>query len=402
MSNVRANNGKLFFDFRYHGVRCREYTKLTDTPSNRKRMQKVLDKIEAEITLGSFDYGKYFPGSKLAEQFAQRADAACPQPTVAEPQTTPLYKVFATTWFHESEPLWRRSHLATIRSTLYKHLLPAFGEQPVGSITKADCLAFRAQLAKLNGRNGNAQLAPKTVNRIMQVHHQIMVEAAERYDVTSPTEHIKRLKQPRVDIQPFSLDEVQQLIAHVRADFRDYLIVRLFTGLRTGELHGLQWKYIDFERRQLLIRETWVRGKLEYTKTDGSQREVQMSRLVYDALKRQEAASRAHSNFVFCSREGEPLDLNNVTNRIWYPLLRHLGLEKRRPYQSRHTAATLWLAAGENPEWVARQLGHSNTEMLFKTYSRFIPNLTRTDGSAMDQLLTTHIAANTPAVRHAM
>lgn len=80
---------------------------------------------------------------------------------------------------------------------------------------------------------------------------------------------------------------------------------------------------------------------------------------------------------------------NNVTKRVWYPLLRYLGLEKRRPYQTRHTAATLLLASGENPEWVARVLGHTSTEMLFKVYSRYIPNLTRMDGSAFENLVTT-------------
>ena len=54
-----------------------------------------------------------------------------------------------------------------------------------------------------------------------------------------------------------------------------------------------------------------------------------------------------------------------------------LGLKPRRAYQTRHTAATLWLSAGENPEWIARQLGHSTTEMLFRVYSRYIPNVTR-------------------------
>jgi len=50
----------------------------------------------------------------------------------------------------------------------------------------------------------------------------------------------------------------------------------------------------------------------------------------------------------------------------------------------RHTAATLWLASGESPEWIANQMGHANTEMLFRTYSRYVPNLTRKDGSAAD------------------
>jgi integrase len=104
---------------------------------------------------------------------------------------------------------------------------------------------------------------------------------------------------------------------------------------------------------------------------------------------------------VFCNRDGAPIDLDNFTNRVWYPLLRHLGLDKRRPYQTRHTAATLWLASGENPEWVARQLGHATTEMLFKTYSRYVPNLTRSDGAAMERLLAARIhSGGTPHGQH--
>jgi len=130
-----------------------------------------------------------------------------------------------------------------------------------------------------------------------------------------------------------------------------------------------------------------INGETEYTKTDGSQREIPMFGQVYDALKTQYAATGHMSKYVFCNQMGQPLDHNNVTKRVWYPLLKSLGLTKRRPYQTRHTAATLFLASGENPEWVARMLGHSSTEMLFKVYSRYVPNATRMDGSAFERLL---------------
>ncbi len=117
-----------------------------------------------------------------------------------------------------------------------------------------------------------------------------------------------------------------------------------------------------------------------------------MSQLVFDALKAQYEATGKVRKFVFCNRLGTPLDHKNVTNRVWYPLLRHLGLKKRRPYQCRHTAATLWLASGEAPEWIARQLGHTTTEMLFRVYSRYVPNLTRRDGSAFERLITQAIS----------
>jgi integrase len=116
-----------------------------------------------------------------------------------------------------------------------------------------------------------------------------------------------------------------------------------------------------------------------------------MNQVVFDALQRQHAATGQYEH-VFCNREGKPLDNKNFTDRVWQPLLRHLKLKPRRAYQMRHTAATLWLASGEAPEWIARQLGHSSTEMLFRVYSRFVPNLTRQDGSAIDRLLASRFA----------
>ena len=157
--------------------------------------------------------------------------------------------------------------------------------------------------------------------------------------------------------------------------------------MRTGEIDGLKWKYVDFDHRVIKIRETIVAGEEDITKTESSIRDIHMSTPVYNALLRQKKHSEHFGKFVFCNRNGEAINHNNVTQRVWYPLLKRLNLEKRRPYQTRHTAATLWLASGESPEWIARQMGHSNTSMLFRVYSRYVPNLTRMDGSAIEKLL---------------
>jgi integrase len=76
-------------------------------------------------------------------------------------------------------------------------------------------------------------------------------------------------------------------------------------------------------------------------------------------------------------------------------VLKKLNLPYRSPYQTRHTTATLWLGAGENPTWIAQQMGHTTTEMLFSTYARFVPNLTRSDGCAFEDLIK-RAYGNTP------
>lgn len=398
---VRKETGQLFLDFRYQGERCREQTLLTDTPENRKRLEKILAKIEAQIKAGTFDYAASFPTSKHANKPAHVGPPAVPAPAMVERAieavpSTPTFSVFAQQWLANHQVEWRRSHIRVLRSTIDGHLLPAFGDKPVSSIAKSDVLALRAKLAALPGRAGKPGLTPKRINGILAPLRQMLNEAAETYGFTSPVLNLKPLKVRKTDVEPFTLDEVQLLLSTVRPDYRDYFTVRFFTGMRTGEAHGLKWKYVDFANRLILIRETFVLGEDEYTKTDSSQREIQMSQVVFDALQRQHAATASLSDYVFCNREGKPLDNKNFTDRVWTPLLRHLGFKPRRPYQMRHTAATLWLASGEAPEWIARQLGHSSTEMLFRVYSRYVPNLTRRDGSAIDRLLTHRLIGESP------
>jgi len=67
-------------------------------------------------------------------------------------------------------------------------------------------------------------------------------------------------------------------------------------------------------------------------------------------------------------------------------------------YQTRHTFASNALAAGESPTWVARMLGHATPEMLFKVYARFIPNLTRRDGSALAARMGPKESRRTPEI----
>lgn len=396
---ARKETGRLVIDFTYRGVRCREQTALSDTAANRKMLQAVVNRIKKTQAEGSFRYADFFPQSALCARFAE--SSAVPEPEDSGLSTeakaappSPAFRTFADEWLTNHTVEWRRSHVRVLRSTIDGHLVPHFGDKPVGQIGKADILAFRNKLAEVPGRAAKG-LSAKRINGILAPLKQMLAEAAEMYGFTSPAVNIKPLRVRKSDVQPFTLTEVQTLIGCARADYRHYFITRFFTGMRTGEVHGLKWKYVDFERRLILVRETFVLGEDEYTKTDSSQRDIQMSQVVFEALRQQHAATAKLSDYVFCNRAGEPLDNKNFSDRVWYPLLRHLGLPPRRPYQMRHTAATLWLASGEAPEWIARQLGHASTEMLFRVYSRYVPNLTRRDGSAIDRLLASRFAGIT-------
>ncbi len=401
MGSVRArpDTGKLFLDFRYNGKRCREQTALPDTAANRKRVSKLLTTIEEQIADGTFDYAKTFPSSanapKAANTSAVPEDFQPANPVSSAPQRTPRFEDFAETWYHECLPQWRPLHQESVRGVLDKYLIPHFGDREIAQIRRPNVLDFRARLSRKPSRSGKT-LGNSRINKIMTFLRQILNEAAIRYELSPAFQGIKPLKVAKTDVHPFSLLEVNEIIEHCRPDFRNYFTVRFFTGMRTGEIHGLRWRNVDFDNELILIRETLVKGKIQKgAKTYESCREIPMLPIVKEALEAQREATPADVDWVFWNNDGGPLDAHNFVKRVWTPLLAYLNLDYRRPYQTRHTTATLMLAAGEAPEWIARVLGHTSTEMLFKTYSRYVPNLTRRDGSAMNRLLSNHASLGT-------
>lgn len=385
---VRPETGTLYLDFHFRGVRCREQTALPDTPGNRKAVEALAKRVDKEIRRGTFDYAVFFPDSPRAKQFDEDAD----QPSARQPDEhdTPTFGEFAELWFIESGPRWRSQYQAEVRKTLDLIVLPSLGSTPLGMIDRGHLLGFQAEFAKRPGRKGGTVTA-RRINKVMGLVKTILNEGCDRHSLQSPARSLKRLKQARTEVMPFSLEEVELLIARVREDYRPYLTVRLLTGLRTGEADGLQWDDIDFATGVFRVERTHSRNGDGGTKTDGSRRTITMVPQVRAAFETQRRNAVAGCPWVFHSRHANPMDAVNFTNRIWYPLLRNLGLKQRPPYQMRHTAATLMLAAGENPEWVASVLGHSTTEMLFRVYSRFVPNLTRNDGLAFAGLVNGHL-----------
>lgn len=208
---MRKDTGKLFFDFQWAGKRRREQTILDDTPQNRKRAEQVLRALNVDIERGEFDYGKYFPNSRVADEVAKQIAAkdlvqkgiSLAAEGMAE---TPLFQDFAETWFSENEVRWRRTTRELMRMIVDKQLMPAFGDRPVGSITRADVLAFRAEFAKRPGKKKSEPISPKTVNDTVGVLKSVLDEAAARHGFPSPCQALKRLKVPKTDVLPFTLD----------------------------------------------------------------------------------------------------------------------------------------------------------------------------------------------------
>lgn len=320
-------------------------------------------------------------------------------PFVGEPPASlrrevPSFAEFFSQWRSEKLPEWRSLHRDGVDQIARAHLLPWFGDQVVSDITREEVLRFRAHIATLPGTKGKT-LSASRINKVMVILKQVLSEAAERYRFADPTKNLRKLKAPRPTVEPFTVDQVWEICDAVGEHYRDYMLCRFLTGMRTGEINGLRWSRIHLDRSIIEVRETFSAGRSEdHAKSLYSIRDIPMLPPVRDMfLRRREHCFKRAGDYVFTSPRGGPIDAKNFTNRVFYPALDRLGISRRRPYQTRHTTATLLLAAGENPEWVARILGHADTTMLHSVYSRYVPNLTRRDGSAVSALLADQVAA---------
>jgi integrase len=168
-------------------------------------------------------------------------------------------------------------------------------------------------------------------------------------------------------------------------------------GLRRGELLGLAWKDVDFERGTLQVRRTLQKGEMLLPKTPKSRRQIRLTRRAVDALRRHwrnqqtERAQRDGSwrehGLVFPNRVGNPTDGDNLCSRHFRPLLRRAGLPQVRFHDLRHTCATLLLTKGVHPKVVSEMLGHATISITLDTYSHVIPGLGDAAADAMDDAL---------------
>ncbi|MCG9625801.1 site-specific integrase [Vibrio mediterranei] len=386
MGVLNVRNGKLVLQFRYRGQRCREQTQLPDNKPNRNRLERLLKRIEAEIILDTFDYSAYFPKSSMAKRFAEVKRREETAKSYFEAPESPKFQEFAEIWLAEMKVEWSHGHLVDVEGVLNKYLLPTFGSKRISAINKAQIMQFRSFLAKVPGRNAQF-LSPSRINHIMTPLRMILNEAADRYDFTPAWKNIKALKVGRTEVDPFSLEDVERFLKHVDEGYHAYYVTRFFTGMRTGEVDGLMWEAVDLENKTITVSQSIVRGRLKGLKTDGSYRVIQLTNRVVEAIEKHCLSADKKLKYVFTNAQNRHLNYAVVARSVWYPAIERAGLKRRNPYQTRHTFATLLLAAGESPEWIANQMGHTTTTMLFRVYSRYVPNLTRRDGSAFAAFL---------------
>jgi len=380
---VFSRGGKLWVDFYYLGERVRESSGLEDTAPNRAKLRKMLDLIVSEIDNGIFEFGKRFPHSKKVQHFTLLEGK-----TYRKDPKDIVFGDYVKQWWEEMGPGLSQSQIRDYTSILNTHLLPYFGRLAFNEFRTVLMKKFLSHLKARKTPQGSP-LSAKRIQNIFIPLRVIFKDACDEFDwhdLPSPFGSLKLPKLKRVHIAPFSTEEWERLMQFIPAWYRPYFKLAVLTGMRPSEQVALKWSAID--DRYIYVELSRVRNleKAEL-KTAASNRMIETRPSVRAALEEQRAQMvSSQTPYVFVNMEGRPI-LQDKLRELWKRALVKSGLPYRRMYETRHTFASWALGAGESPDWVARTLGHTNTAMLYKTYGRYIPNLTRQDGSALENLL---------------
>nr|WP_314493211.1 tyrosine-type recombinase/integrase [uncultured Pseudomonas sp.] len=204
----------------------------------------------------------------------------------------------------------------------------------------------------------------------------------------NPAESIQLPARTRKEVDPFTLEEANAIIAQLYAHkhwpsqiYAAFFEFMFFTGLRLSEGLALQWDTFDEAKRTIHVRRTIALGVVEERTKTGRDRFVLLNERALHALgfARQYAERRklgkgqfTESPFIFPpGKNGEYVKQTSDIHHQWRPTLKALGVRYRPPYNCRHTYATICLMSGLNPAFIAQQLGHS-VQMLLSTYARWI------------------------------
>lgn len=393
--SVRRINGYAYVDFYYLDERVRESSGLPWNLVNEKLVRGQLDRIMMAIENGTFNFATVFPESKKSAYFSKK-ESMMPG-RILLPNSV-LFKDYAWEWYNvlkESKRVTDRTLLG-YKSHLTLYLVPFFGERSFDNINAGVLDEFVSWARRQ--RLKNKAISNKTINKCMVPLKMICKRAAIRFNwgrTYDPFFAYTKLGEDdhTAKLDPFDVNEQKLIISALPNHWKPYFQFAFCSGLRQGEQMALKLHDIDWTRNMIRISKAMtldeqgrrVEGK---TKNKYSRRELQLIPVMKAALLEQKSICKElGSEYLFCTTTGEQLNHANLSNRVWRPALKEAGIPYRPMIQTRHSFATTALSLGENPLWIAHIMGHRDTDMIIKVYTKYLKNaVNNNDGKATNEL----------------
>jgi len=380
LTRERRQNGSLLIEERSNGkvwiFRFRE-----PLASGRTRQRK--------ITIG--------PANKLSKTQAQKkADEYRPQVNDPEPvQPVSNLTVSSLVEHYQKHELGDDSGkaLKPRKAYLYifnNYILPKWGNLPLRAVK---AVAVEDWLKSLPLANGSKAKVREVFGAAFR--HAIRHELYTTNPIASVRQSRKRATEPSI-LEP---TEIAAILRELEGNdpinlTRTAFLVAAVMGMRRGEVFGLKFEDIDFERAILHVRRSYVDGVVGPPKTDSSRRPLPVPPQVIEALKawREKTPYSHNSDWVFASEVSfgkQPYWPGTLWRRNIAPAIERAGITKPKLgwHSLRRSYASLLLSSGASLRVSMELMRHSTPDMTLATYAQTVGDEKRNAGQRIAELL---------------
>ncbi len=299
-----------------------------------------------------------------------------------------LLSTYLDAWFAEKEPDLKPRTRQNYRDLLAR-IKPHLGHHRLEDLHP---LQVKAWLALLQRQGVGA--------RTRQAARSLLLNAlgeAVRHNAIA-TNPVERTAAPKVKVnkrEALEHGQVKALLDAVRDHpYEAFFTLAVLHGLRYGELAGLAWGAVDLRKGVVHVRQALSEdprtGHCEFVapKTEASRREIPLSKLAIDALRKHRAGRLTPRDLlVFTAPGGGPLRRSNFHRRVWQPIKTKAQLPANlRLHDLRHACASTLLASGQDVPTVAATLGHSSPAVTMRIYAHALTSKKAEAAARMDAL----------------
>lgn len=300
-----------------------------------------------------------------------------------------------------------------------KRINQAIGHLKLKDVTPLQLNAFYRSLEadgvnqrKRYDENGNlinnGKLAPKTILDHHRVISKILATAV-KWGLLEKNVAMRAdpPKVPHREIACLNDDETRKMLVLLENEpiqYRTMITLLVYTGIRRGELCGLEWKDIDFENQVMHVCRSaqYIGNKTMITKEPKTKSGIRHFSLSIHAIvllksyrrwqleQKFKAGDRWNEcNRLFTSWDGSPIHPDTITD--WFSkFIKKSNLPYVTLHSLRHTNATLMIAEGTDVCTVSRRLGHANTATTLNIYAHALKSKDREAANTLDNVLEYH------------
>ena len=332
--------------------------------------------------------------------------------TYVEPCKITLYE-WLCTWLNQyCKNEVRLSTYVNYDTYVQRHIRNTIGEYKLCDLNTAIMQAFFNDKAKKGKLNGSGGLSPKTIKNMHDMMHRALDKAVHLdMIIKNPTDYVALPKRKKTEMRYLTTEEQSNLQDAIKGERLEMpILLALYTGMRQGELFGLQWSYVHLESKD----RSWLRVvqavnrfsdrtnesekktflALSEPKTPHSVRAIPLLPYIAERLRQYKEEQEEYfkekglpmTNMVFTTKAGNLVDPRDF-QRDFKLLLKRYNLREINVHALRHTFATRALESGMNVKTLSKILGHSSVAFTLDTYAHVTEDLKFEEMAAMNSFL---------------